>query len=211
MAYATIEDIRDEGFSIAEISDERARRALDEASAMIDAVTGQFFAPRALSLVLEGRGAPSLWLPVPILRLDSLVVQGAPWSTDEDDLAIVGGPVTPGADGPRLTRHWGVFPRGASIRVEGLWGYTEPDGTPRGRTPLAIRRACLLLLTRLASPLANDASTDARTQWRIVEERTRDQSIRLADPSARAPVLTGDAEIDGLLWPYTRRPGFGAA
>jgi hypothetical protein len=210
MAYATLEDLRSEGFSAEDIPDARAQRALDDASALIDAVTGQFFEPRQLSIVLEGRGAASLWLPVPVIRVDRLLVDGNPWSSDLAGLVIVGAPVVRGLDGPRITRRYGVFPRGASTVIEGLWGYTEPNGSTVGRTPLAIRRACLLMVTRLAPPLADDASVEARQQPQIIEERTRDQSFRLAAPPERAPFLVGDAEVDALLWPFVRPPSMGA-
>jgi hypothetical protein len=210
MAYATLEDLRSEGFSAEDIPDARAQRALDDASALIDAVTGQFFEPRQLTIVLEGRGAASLWLPVPVIRIDRLLVDGNPWSSDLAGLVIVGAPVVRGLDGPRITRRYGVFPKGASNVIEGLWGYTEPNGSPVGRTPLAIRRACLLMVTRLAPPLADDASVEARKQHQIIEERTRDQSFRLAAPPERAPFLVGDAEVDALLWPFVRPPSMGA-
>jgi hypothetical protein len=211
MAYATIEDLRVEGFSAEDIPDTRAQHVLNEASALIDAVTGQFFEPRPLALVLEGRGAASLWLPFPIIRVHRVVVDGDLWHTTQSDLVVVGSPVLPGSDGPRITRVLGVWRQRATVLVEGLWGYTEPDTTAVGRTPSAIRRACLLLAARLAPRLADDAAGEARSTWRIIEERTRDQSVKLADPSSRVPVLAGDAEVDALLWPYVRRPGMGAA
>src|SRR5687767_2000673 len=141
MAYATLEDLRSEGFSAEEIPDDRAQQALADASALIDAVTGQFFEPRSLTLVLEGRGAPSLWLPVPVLRVDQLVVNGEAWPGDLRDLVVIGAPVVPGSNGPRITRLRGEFRVRAPVAVTGLWGYTEADGTSFGRTPLAIRRA----------------------------------------------------------------------
>jgi hypothetical protein len=211
MGYATLEDLRSEGFSAEDISDARAQRALDDASALIDAVTGQFFEPRQLTIVLEGRDAPSLWLPVPIIRVDRLLVDGERWPADLAGLLLIGAPVVRGMGWPRITRRYGMFPKGATIAIEGLWGYTEPNGSPVGRTPLAIRRACLLMVTRLAPPLADDASVEARQQPQIIEERTRDQSFRLAAPPERAPFLVGDAEVDALLWPFVRPPSMGAA
>ena len=77
---------------------------------------------------------------------------------DSDNLLIVGAPVQPGFDAPRLTRRHGqTFPKGVgNIEAEGRWGYTEDDGTAEGRTPLEIRRACMMLvLSRL--PLLGDA------------------------------------------------------
>jgi len=209
--YATLPDLRAEGFTPEEVADDRADRALEEATALIDVLTGQFFEPRAHTFVLEGRGAPSLWLPVPILRIDELVVAGGGWPLELRDLVVVSAPVMPGTDGPRITRVHGVFPKGLPVVIDGLWGYTEPDGTRVGRTPLAIRRACLLLATRFIPRLADDASLEARLRSRIVSERTRDQSYQLARPPERIPVLTGDDAVDELLWPFLRRPLVGAA
>lgn len=44
--------------------------------------------------------------------------------------------------------------------------------TPTGRTPPAIRRATMLLVLRSMAPLAADASFEARSRWRIIEERS---------------------------------------
>jgi hypothetical protein len=212
--YASALELRAEGVTAAEASDARLELLLDEAARLIDRVTGWFFEPRVLTLHLSGRGAPSIELPVPPIRIDRLILGGTELALDPSELLIVGAPVQPGFDGPRLTRRHGrVFPRGqGNVVAEGLWGFTEDDGTPEGRTPRAIRRACMLLALRSLAPLADDASFEARSRWRIVEERTRDQSYRL-DParSAASASLTGDPEVDALLVPYVRPSPIGAA
>lgn len=212
--YASVADLRAEGVTAAEASDARLELLLDEATHLIDRVTGWFFEPRQLTLRLSGRGAPSIELPVPPIRLDRLLLGDAELSLDPSELLIVGAPVHPCFDGPRFTRRHGrTFPRGhGNVVAEGLWGFTEDDGTPTGRTPLAIRRAAMLLVLRSMAPLADDASVEARSRFRIIEERTRDQSYRL-DParSAAAASLTGDPEVDTLLAPYVRPTPIGAA
>lgn len=212
--YASVADVRAEGVTAAEASDARLELLLDEASRLIDRVTGWFFEPRLLTLRLSGRGAPSLELPVPPIRVDRLLLGSVELSLDPGELLIVGAPVQPGFDGPRFTRrHRRTFPRGhGNVVAEGLWGFTEDDGTPTGRTPSSIRRATMLLVLRSMAPLADDASFEARSRWRIIEERTRDQSYRL-DPAraATAASLTGDPEIDALLALYVRPTPFGAA
>lgn len=211
--YASVADLRAEGVTAAEASDARLELLLDEASRLIDRVTGWFFEPRALTLRLSGRGAPSIELPVPPIRLDRLVLGTAELPIDEHHLLIVGAPVMTGFDGPRFTRRYGrTFPRGhGNVVAEGLWGFTEYDGTPTGRTPPAIRRATMLLVLRSMAPLADDASFEARSRWRIIEERTRDQSYRLDAAKASTASLTGDPEIDALLALYVRPTPIGAA
>jgi len=105
-----------------------------------------------------------------------------------------------------------VFPKGrGNVIAEGRWGYTEDDGTPDGRTPLAVKRACILLVLRGLHPLADDAAFEARSRWRIIEERTRDQSYRLDPNRDGGLALTGDPEVDALLTPYVRTSPVGAA
>jgi hypothetical protein len=209
--YATVADLRAEGITVAMAADDRLRALVDEAGGVIDRVTGWFFEPRLATFQLDGRGSPSLEPPVPPIRLDRLTI-------DHHDIAlpdavhIVGAPVGPGFDAPRIAlRSWRRFPHGtANVTMEGLWGFTEPDGTAEGHTPREIRRACVLLVLRGIDPLAGSASSDARNRWRILEERTRDQSYRLAGLSGTNP-LTGDPEIDGILVRYRRPIGLGAA
>ena len=211
--YATVQDLRDEGVTAAQASDDRLTALIDEASGFIDRVTGWFFEPRALVYRLDGRGAINIDPPAPPIRVDRLRVENSELSVDSDDLIVVGAPVELGLNCPRIIlRHGRVFPRGqGNVEIEGLWGYTEPDGTTEGRVPLAIRRACMLLVLRWMGPLADeDTSGDARNRWRIIEERTRDQSYKL-DRLQQSGAFTGDPEIDGILGRYQRPLGLGAA
>lgn len=211
--YCEVADLRAEGVTVAQATDERLAALIDEASRTIDRLTGWFFSPRLRTYRLDGRGAPSLDPPAPPIRIDALSLGGSAVSTDPDDLLVVGAPVQPGFDGPRLTlRHGRRFPKGrGNVEVEGLFGYTEDDGSPQGRTPLEIRRACMMLVLRALPPLGDvDAAGEARSRWRIVEERTRDQSYRL-DRDARPAPLTGDPDVDAILGRYRRPPAMGAA
>jgi len=210
--YATVADLRAEGVTVAMAPDARLASLIEEAGKAIDQITGWFFAPRVQTLVLDGRRSSTIEPPFPPIRLDRLAVGGTDLSLAPDDLVIVGAPVDPGFDAPRLTLRGGCcFPCGrGNVTAEGLWGFTESDGTSEGRTPLEIRRACMSLVLRLLPPLAGEASTDARNRWRILEERTRDQSYRLDGVKDTGP-FTGDPEIDGVLLRYRRPAGLGAA
>ena len=210
--YCTVADLRAEGVTEAVASDERLGALIDEASRLIDRATGWFFAPRLMTYPLDGRGTPSVEPPAPPIRIDRITACGDDLSVLGNDLLVIGAPVGPGFDGLRLTRRWGRFPRGHdNILVEGLFGYTEDDGSPHGRTPLEIRRACLMLVLRGLPPLGDaDAVGDARNRWRVIEERTRDQSYKL-DRDARPAPLTGDPDVDAILLRYRRPTPMGAA
>ncbi len=211
--YCEVADLRAEGVTAAQATDARLAALIDEASRTIDRVTGWFFAPRLRTFRLDGRDAPSLEPPAPPIRIDRLAVGGSELALDPDRLVVVGAPVQPGFDGPRLTlRRARSFPRGdGNVEVEGLFGYTEDDGSPHGRTPLEIRRACMLLVLRAIPALGDaDSAGDARNRWRLLEERTRDQSYRL-DRDARPAPMTGDPDVDAILARYRRPPAMGAS
>ncbi len=208
--YASVEDLRAEGVTTTMASDERASALLAESSALIDRVTGWWFEPRNATLRLYGRDTPSIEPPVPPLRLDALLLGDEPVSVAED-VEIVGAPVAPSFDAPRITRRHGLFPRDQEIRAIGLWGFTEADGTPLGRTPLAIRRATLLLTIRCLPKLADADGMAARSGWRLLEEKTRDQSYRLQPLATPSLAMTMDPEVDQILARYRRPAGLGAA
>ncbi len=210
--YASLADMRDEGVTPAQASDGRLTALLVEASAFVDHVTGWFFEPRAMVVRVDGRGTPSVEPPVPPIRVEELLIDGVAASLAQDDIAIRGAPVSPGFDAPRFTLLRGsTFPKGTgNVVASGLWGYTEPDGTPTGATPPAIRRAVMLLVMRWLPLLGDAEAAAAKSQWRILEERTRDQSYRLSPLSSVGVTFTNDPEIDLLLARYRRPIGLGA-
>jgi hypothetical protein len=211
VTYATIEDLRAEGVSEFEADDARLTALITEATATIDRATGWFFEPRALTLRLDGRGTPTLEPPAPPLRVDSITIDGIELSLAPEDLVVVGAPVQPGFYAPRITRCHHAFPRGCgNVEIDGLWGYTEDDGSPEGRVPYEIRRVCMLLVLRWLPPLADSDADDARNSWRVTSMRTRDQSVSFDRPGLGGP-YTGDPEIDRVLFRYRRPPGLGAA
>ena len=209
--YATALDLRNEGVTEAQASDERLTALIEEATQVIDRLTGWFFEPRQLTLTFDGRGTKTIEPPVPPIRLDLLFVDGVELSRAPNDLLVVGAPVEPWFVAPRFTLLDGnVFSKGiGNVSAQGVWGYTEADGTPFGRTPLAIRRACMMLALRMIPSLTDDAAEETRNRWRIIEERTRDQSYKLDKPAA-ALHFTGDPEIDDILLRYRRPWGLGA-
>jgi hypothetical protein len=98
-----------------------------------------------------------------------------------------------------------------NVVVDGLFGYTDPDGTPLGRTPELIRHLTKLLVLREAATMADVTRRQDRQQrWRIVSERTRDQGYNL-DPIRFGGGFTGDPEVDALIASFQRPPQLGAA
>jgi hypothetical protein len=207
--YATVQDLRAEGVTDVVADDARLTILLEESSRLIDQVTGQFFEPRTLVLRLPGTGAPSVYPPYFPIRIDEISDWDLP--LDVSQLDVSGAPVLVGNGGPRITKLRGFFSYGArNVRVAGRWGFTEFDGSPEGRTPLAIRRATILLALRWLVPLGENAG-DGRRPGRVVAERTRDQAIEFSDARTGEQSLTDEPEADALLWPYVRHSHMGAA
>ncbi len=210
--YASVADLRAEGVAPEMATDERLAGTLAEASAVIDRVTGWFFEPRTMSLQLDGRGTPAMEPPVPPIRIDRVSVGGVPFELGEFD--VEGAPVQPWFVAPSLRLKRGIcFPRAVgNVLVEGVWGYTEADGTEMGRTPFPIRRATMLLALTLIPRIGDgDGGAEVRNRWRLVEERTRDQSYRLAPVDQLVEPMTGDAVVDQLVARYRRPTGLGAS
>ena len=152
--YASVADLRAEGVTAAEANGARLELLLDEASRLIDRVTAWFFEPRLLTLTVSGRGAPSIELPVPPIRVDRLLLGSVELSLDPSELLIVGAPVQPGFDGPRFTRRHGrTFPRGHGNVVDAVL----PNGGDIISVPVLGRVAA-------GSPILADENIQATVQ-----------------------------------------------
>jgi hypothetical protein len=233
--------MRAEGVTLAEATDARLQQLIARASRYIERVTGRFFEPRAQALRLNGTGGRVLPLGHPVIAIDEVFIDVGPYSQgalaiDPSVYSISNRHLTQGLllpddrDHPKLEFFHGsdvlgvrfeapglslssfTWPRGAqNITVRGVFGYTEPDGSPAGRTPELIRHVTKLLVMRELPLLRDrDGREDAQRRWRISSERTRDQAYTLEALRLQG-AFTGDPEIDQLLEAFMRPPDFGAA
>lgn len=113
-----------------------------------------------------------------------------------------------------------AFPRGQqNVMVRGVFGFTDPDGSPMGRTPDLIRHAVMLLVRRHMAGGGIGAGGGPSGAGAVTAERTRDQSVSYASPgsvgsgragSALLGAFTGDPEIDTILAAYMRQVSMAA-
>ena len=105
-----------------------------------------------------------------------------------------------------------VWQRGPqNVIVEGLFGYTDLDGSAVGCTPDLLRHVTKLLVMRELPAMNDVARREERQQrWRIVSERTRDQGYDL-DRLRFQGTMTGDPAVDAVLVAYQRPPQLGSA
>lgn len=87
-----------------------------------------------------------------------------------------------------------------NVTVRGLWGYTDFDGGPMGKTPELITQAQKLLVLREIPTMAgcgSDERDDIRYRPRLTGEKTRDQQYT-REAEINTP-FTGDRAIDDIL------------
>lgn len=234
--YALVSDLRDEGVTETVASTARLRSLILLASVEVGRITGRTFGAYHRTLLLDGRGANRLLLDEPILSVDELVVGAESLTSDEVGLEpssfrVYNRHVSEGLASPDDRENPKIefrgdpldygFTRGSqNIRLRGVFGYTEFDGSPCGGVPQLITRTTLLLAARLSQKIGDASSGfgDA-SSWKVVEEQTRDQRVRYADLGSTAATksgtslrgaFTGDPEIDTILASYCRGPRFGA-
>lgn len=188
--------------------------------------------------LMDGKESRTLHLEIPIIRLDKLFIENQgllSGDLTEIDIAAVriynrhlSGMTQPDdRENPAIsfiqTRILTVtagglfppprkFPMGRqSVHLEGVFGYTDPDGTPLGETPALIRQAtCRLVQRDILLDRDACAKLNVKQKYRIVSDKEGSTTIRLQNIWLKG-ALTGDAEIDSILMSYKRPPRMGVA
>jgi hypothetical protein len=223
--YATIQDVRDAGIpasGFGALSDSQVQSLIDRASAQIDMFTGRFFSPRNMVIRIDGTGSHGLLFGDPIISISAIDYvddEGETELTIELSDAVIynrhiSGLTNPDdRESPKLELRGSKWPAGRqNIQVTGVFGFTEYDGSPTGRTPIMIRQACVLLAIRLSASLSD--SFESRNAWRLRRLKTRDQEIEWAEPGSTPRgygYFTGDPEIDSIIATFVRPPDLGSA
>lgn len=97
-----------------------------------------------------------------------------------------------------------------NVHVRGVFGYTEPDGSPWGETPLLIQHALNLIVAREIPSISDtDGREDAQQRWRVVKDTAKDIAVQLDDPRKWGEWF-GDPEIDSILASFVRPPSMGS-
>lgn len=213
MSYATLADARAEGVTTPQADDTRLQRLLDDATELIDTITGWWFAARSLTLSLDGSGAPHLHLPAPIVSLTSVTLCGTALTltAGTGEVIVYGALTDPMSErrNPKLMRRSGSdryplkWPRGSkNIVIVGSFGMTDSTGSA---PPREIREVCLRLAIRSLSLLTNAGGQALRAAGDVVKETTDGHSYELAGAVAgaagswRRNGWTGDPDIDTVL------------
>ena len=236
--YVSVQDLYDTGLDPDEFSVAAVRAAIKRASELIDRATGRHFAPVHKTLIVDGRGGPKLRLREPIIAVEYVspfdeYIELSDLSQYSSGYIVYNRHIRLGMRAPDdrnnpkielgyASRPFGArnrFPDGSQdTRVKGVFGYTEPDGSPYGKTPDEIVYVAKLIALLYSTPAASDEAWFKKNTWKVTGERTRDQEVRyngvnplLAKAAGVAGFITGDDEIDSILLAYRVSPGMTGA
>jgi hypothetical protein len=229
-SYCLLCDLREQGIAEATYSDVKLLVLASEASRFVERCTCRFFEPRYQSLALSGTGGQALFVEHPIIAVETVSI-ASQWSDDYDlddaDFVVynrhLDGLLLPddrevpkidlvfapsdSRDQSALGRREG-WPTGKqNVVVTGVFGYTDPDGSPVGCTPREIRRVVMALVYRDLLPLTSADREDRRLRHLVTSETVRDQTIArkfAGDAAGGCTAFTGDSEIDSIILRYRR-------
>ena len=194
MSYCTVEDLRAEGVSEDDYTNEQLEKLIAASCDFIDRITGQWFELREKVIRLDGRGGKNLVLPVFLYEAFSVRADGK----EIDDYVLYNR--MDDRSYPKIFRCSGWPVGRQNIEVAGQFGYVDEGGT----TPPAIKRAAMkLALYNFPSLSDSEAQEDNAVRGLLLSETTDGHSYTLSE-SALAESITGDAEIDGILKGYMR-------
>lgn len=223
------------------VSNVRLLNAITKASEYIEMVTNRFFEPRSMAMKVDGRGSNAQLISVPIVGIDEIQYAASRIALSDilQDVTSyrvynrhLSGLVEPDDRHDPKIELYGlrdvplyidldiVFPRGRqNVSITGVFGYTDPDGTPFGCTPTLLQEcAARLTLRNLVKLTDVGGQHDLLFATRITSERTRDQAVSYATPSgggdsagAAMGAFTGDPRIDHLLNFFSAPPFLGSA
>lgn len=218
----SIQDIRDEGITSSDLSDDRTLMLSRGWQDWFEKKCGQWFTAKTMELLMDGNGCRVLWLPVPIISLTALYMNDDFVNVVDPTYYVVYNRYFPEDDrrNPRIkmkrsTEEFffsvtsGDPQRGFAVgdqnqKLVGSFGYVEEDGFP----PFAVKRAILILI-RMAAEQMGDSEIDILRAGRLVEEVTDRHRVKFSDlyDTLGKWGATGITEVDDALAMY-RRPAF---
>lgn len=217
----SLQDIRDEGLEVSELSDERALILSYGWQAWFEFRTGRWFTPKSMTLDLDGDGSRVMWLDVPIITLDELYINDDfVNAVSTDDYVVYNRSHPDDRRNPRIKlkkKSGSIYEWGSerkflvgdqNQRLVGTFGFVEEDGS----APFMVQRA-IMSLVLLTAELKSDSEIDQLAAGRRIEEVTDRHRVRFAnlwdDLMAWSP--TGISEVDEALKLYKKPAYIGMA
>ena len=226
--YITVGDVRDAGLTDPPFSNEDIYAAIILWQQALERACRQWFYPRTLDLYVDGENSDMMHFGVPIIEITSLKINSSEDDLDTALYKVYNSRTYPDdRKNPRIKlvhstqlndiyfafSSYGElkFRKGyQNQRIQGSFGYTEPDGSP----PALISRALLkLVIEKLTRPVyvapgeAPPAPSPMTIAGVVIEEKTDGHSIRYgtastSDRKSGLSGLTSDPEILDIIALY---------
>jgi hypothetical protein len=198
MPYITPSDLRNEGVTTEEYTNEYIVGRIALAQEFIEKVTGRFFEKRIFTQIVSGRGHDTLILPHPPISataISEVKISDEVLEADYYSYYMRRYPSMDDRFSPKIRKLGGIWPKGTdNISVTGSWGFVEDDSGLVA--PPLIKRLCILIVVK-ELPEASSASGSRSSD--IIEEQLGDYRYKLAETATQRGGLFGDAKIDSLL------------
>ena len=238
-SYCSISELREMGYDECTVSSLALAKAAMRATAVINKITKRTFGAVYKTLSLDGTGSDGLLFNEAIVAVETVTANNTV-EYDPDTLVVYNRHISENLlspddrNAPEISFRRGEyyqyytntsldyycprrFPVGAqNIKVKGVFGYTEANGSSAGGVPSDIRKVCAMLVRRELPLIGTGQRQFINQEFRITLERTRHQTVEYASPTGVAQtmvfgLLTGDPEIDSILVAYMRPMGIGVA
>lgn len=215
---------------------EERQQALEAASRMVESLTGRIFFPKQMIIRHSVRpDSRVLWLDQPIIAIGSMSLElSDPYSVTPTEYDMSTGNVRvfnrhltgllspDDRQNPKVELVGGYsndediafsrFPSGSqNIVIDGVFGYTDPDGTPLGEVPRLLQDVVIALADRrLQDPTR--ANPIMQNMNRVKMAKTRDQQVQFdTSGTTSSDSMTGDTRLDDILAGFCRPPHVGVA
>lgn len=199
--YITIQDIRDEGISLADYSDDRVLEIIILAADYIDLMTGRWFEDLLKTMTLDGPGNKLMVFDVPIISISSIAI--GDWNTTPAEIGDttykVYNRIPEDHQSPKIRFYEKVKEGVMNVQIVGHFGYVDEDGN----TPLLIKRAMKKMVLGSLPLLSSDESEERTHEMKLIEERTDGHSYKLSDLISSGSI-TGDPEVDDIIQRFKR-------
>jgi len=222
------------GVEVFVISDEKISRALQMAEAMIDLATGQKFGVARDMEVFYGKNNKLKLLKMPVIAYEKILEEIYVNDTEPKNIGLdeMYGTKIPNdllrthsfvenednIRNPRV-RYRYKFDRDKKYVFSGLFGYVELDFIRNKRwgvVPVAIQRVAVKIALLYLHNMT-DGLSPLLYEQAVTKEKTEDQEVQ-KDSAMDAFIklkagryVTGDPEIDSILWRYRRPMAMGSA
>jgi hypothetical protein len=230
--YITLSEVRAQGLTTAQASDAEVNAAIDATKQLVDELTGQWFESRALTMLLDGNDTSILHLPVPVIGLTSLFINGDfDNAADPDSYRVYNRTFPDDRRNPKIALFSeeervdiftpaSVRERGPAFvfgkqnqKLVGTFGFVETGGL----TPALIKRAQMKLVMKFVSKLGPGSASLGAPLGPVgpVTTEMTDGHMQVFGPTMKALTkpgtlaLTGDPEVEEILKLYRRPIGYG--